>query len=346
MRSGTPAASAVLLCLAALAVSQERSAPSLAFSGSAEVLLGYALADPFDADSAVARVGAYSGGSSLRLDAVGGYRDSAKVDASVLAGLLYGRADDPAPAFQVKKLYLSVFAERADLFAGRMILNYGRGTVFSPVDLFSGVDTADIALGRTGTDALRVLVPAGDFSGLELIATLAETPEDATAGARFYGNVLDWDFGLSAFRIGVTESAVFGLDFKGDALAGVSGEAAASVDGGGVLLRLMGGLDYSIGQAWFFDAEYLANLSFGEPAAAGDFPGARNLYASVAWTPDQLSSLSVWTIADFDGGEYRGTLSASRSIARGATLTGYAQYASGGASAPSLLIGTKLAVAY
>jgi len=325
---------------------------ALRFSGEANVDTAYALVNPFDTEPGVSRSSLYLGATSLRLDAVGGYRDSAKVDASILTRLSYP-GDDPKPSLEVKKLYLSVFTEAADLSAGRMIVNYGRGTVFSPVDLFSTVDLSETSWGRIGTDAVRVLVPFSDLSGLDLVSTLAKTPENATAGGRLYGHFAGWDLAVSAFR---DQSAFFAVDLKGDAVVGVSAEAVARVEEAGTRCRFMGGIDYSLGGEWFFDLEYLANFDFGTPTRQVLFSGDHNVFASVTWAPDKLTSADLRAIAGFDGGAFAAlaSVAVSRSVARGATLTAYARYLSGdvegtgaaSASVPSLAVGARLSVAF
>lgn len=326
---------ALSLCLwCALSAGAADAAAPLRLSGEARADAAYLVSD--GADSFVSA-------SSIRLDAVGGYRDSAKVEASVVGALAH-LDGETRPAADIRKLYVSVFTEFADISAGRMIVNYGRGTVFSPVDLFSSADLSDPAasVGRTGTDALRVLLPFGDFSGMELVSAFSERPRDATAGGRVYGNIAGWDLAFSAFRDG---GAFFGIDLKGDAVAGVSAEAAARVEERGTRFRLMAGLDYSIGGEWLFDLEYLENIDVGSPERVDAFGAGRSAFLSVAWLPDQLSVLGARAVATFAGGQpsWTASLSASRSIARGATLSLYASYL----SAPSSLsAGSRLSVSF
>lgn len=350
-------ASAFAVCVAVLAGSgaaaqSAKDAVSLRFSGQANVDAAYAIVDPFDADAGVPGSSLYLGATSARLDAVGGYRDSAKAEASLLASIAYPSAN-PQAAFEVKKLYLSVFTPFADISAGRMIVNYGRGTVFSPVDLFTSVDFSDLSWGRLGTDAARVQVPIGDLAGLDLVSTLAEAPENATAGGRLYGNLGGWDLALSAFR---DRSAFFSLDLKGDAVVGVSAEATARVQEAGTRFALMSGVDYSIGGEWFFDLEYLTNIDVGSPERQELFGADHNAFASISWTPDKLTALDLRAVGSVDGSVFAwfATATVSRSVSRGATLAAYARYRSGDVEAsgipasavPSLAVGARLSVAF
>jgi len=332
------------------------SRTGLDFSGDAGADVLYTILEPFDDDE---RTSVYTGATALRLDASGGDRKDAKVEASVLVRLGYGVAAAPVLSFELKKLYLSVYTPLADISAGRMVINYGRGTIFSPVDLFSAVDTSDLGLGRAGTDALRVQVPFGDFSGLDLVATLGRSTGDGIAGARVYGNVSGLDLGVSAFSDGLADGSgdlVAGLDFKGDLVLGISGEAVARVpladwqpDATGAVYSLMLGVDYSFAGEWFVDAEYLWNASAGDAVAAGSFSSGQNLSGSLSWKPDELTALDLRCIMAPRENALQATVSLSRSVASGANLISYAQYQRGdvaGHSTESLGLGLRLSVAY
>ena len=380
-----------------------RPTSGLVFTGEATTDLAYSISEPFNNS---ARSGSYNGASSLRLDAIGGDRNEAKIEASVIVRMIYGDAagnaraevmkylipalggpspdattaagtimmfligaDGPVMTVDFNKLYLSVYMPIADISVGRMIVNYGRGTVFSPVDLFSGVDTADIALGRTGNDALRVLVPFGNFSGLDLVSTIASSPEQFIAGGRLFGHAVGWDFGLSAFRDGSANSdgdLVIGLDLKGDVELGVSAEALARLpfaagtpDPSEAVYSLMAGLDYSIKRQWFFDLEYLWNIRAGQAYPVGGFRREHNLFASLSWKPDDLTALDVRAILVPVNALGQVSLGVSRSIAKGASLMGFAVFRNGNVEglpdsplddyeidAAALSLGARLSVVY
>jgi hypothetical protein len=336
----------------------------LVFAGEASADLMYTILEPFgrtDRDSL------YTGVTSLRLDATGGDRESSKVEASVVISMVDG--DINMTVFELKKLYLSVYSRHADLSAGRMVINYGRGTVFSPVDLFSSVDTSDLGLGRTGTDAVRVLLPTGDFSGMDLVATMGEDGWDGTAGGRFYGKAAGLDFGVSGFGDGLYDSdgdLVAALDLKGDLELGISVEAVARIpfaawspDVTEAVYSLMLGADYSLDGEWFFDAEYLWNFRAGSVYAAGLFRSEHNLFASVSWKPDELTALDLRCIGVPSEIALQAALSLSRKIVSGANLAAYIVHRRGdvegyylggvppgGIAATKISIGCQLSVAY
>ncbi|MBN2874990.1 MAG: hypothetical protein JXM71_07835 [Spirochaetales bacterium] len=341
--------------------------PGLLWSGEASVGVISAVVEPFDEE---ARVDSYTGLSSLRLDATGGAPDQTRLDASLVVTLLYGDGADAARAgaaamladdavadlilgsdgavvsADLRKLYLSVYTRHADIAAGRMVINYGRGTAFSPVDLFSAVDTSDVELGRTGTDAVRVLVPFGDFSGLDAVAALGG---DGLAGARFYGAAGGFDAAAAVVADSLADGTgdlVVGIDAQTDLVVGLVAEAAARLpfadwqpDAGDAVYSAMVGVDYSIGGSWFFDAEYLWNPRSGPSTAEprfmeGEFRSEHNLFASVSWKPDELTALDLRGIVvpvaeptPISAAQL--SLSAAWSVASGASLVGYALYRSG-----------------
>ncbi|OHD24718.1 MAG: hypothetical protein A2Y38_05810 [Spirochaetes bacterium GWB1_59_5] len=350
----------------ASASTQSARPAGLEFSGDASADILYTVLEPFDES---ARTSDYTGATSLRLDATGGDRNEAKVEASAIVLMIYGVAEAPVMSFELKKLYLSIYTALADISAGRMVINYGRGTVFSPVDLFSAVDTSDLGLGRTGTDALRALLPLGDFSGLDLVATLGASTGESIAGGRLYGNLAGVDAGVSAFGVGLADGSgdiVAGLDFKGDLELGVSAEAVARIpvfdwhpDGSETVYSLMFGADYSFADAWFIDAEYLWNLRTGDAYAVGAFRSDHTLFGAISWKPDELTALDLRCIAAPFEEAVQATFSLSRSVAAGASIVGYALYRSGDVEgryldgpAPSAIglasfsLGIRLSVAY
>lgn len=356
-----------------------RSAPGLSFSGEAATDLVASIASPFEPD---ARSASYLGRSSVRIDASGGDSDAAALQASLSVSLLYGAAadaaraslsaaagasglaalagilgssDGPIPAIELRKLYLSIHTALADVSAGRMILNYGRGTAFSPIDLFSSLDASGLSLGRRGTDALRLLVPLSDFSGVDAAATLASAPEKGIAGLRHYGDAGGVAYGLAAYRDGSRLAGgelVVGADLKGDLLAGVSAEAVARLPldaweprPDDASFAFMLGLDYSLRGRLFLDVEVLWNIACGQAVIAGQFAEAWHAFASVSWSVDEGLSLDARGFYDA-AGAMEATLGASLVPASGSRLTAFARYARAAGGDDSLAPGLRLSVAY
>ncbi|HKL87068.1 MAG TPA: hypothetical protein VJ861_12110 [Treponemataceae bacterium] len=320
--------------------------------GDAFTEIGIGVSDPFNEDGEVSRNLVNNGRTAVSLQGTAGDRYTAKVDFSLLGSLAYNGSAVPAvlpPTLDVKKLYVSVFTEPADFFAGRMIVNYGRGTVLSPADIFSGIDTGNSVLGKTGVDAARVLIPLGAISGMEIVSTIAEKPQNARAGIRGYGNIKGWDFGLSSFYTGEEKSemphrAVFAFDTKGDAIVGLCAEAVASVDlenftevRGSAML----GFDYSFSNEVFFDFEYQWNGTSGN---LGVFKGDHTVFASTSWQPNELFSANASVVKALPEKEALLNFSATYSLVQNALLSGFVRYSRGTVQNPGELSGANAAV--
>lgn len=343
----------------------------LSLRGEASASAAAAVLSPFDSDARAAR---FAASSAARIDAIGGDRNAAKFEASVSVEAFYGAAadqaamlpaagllaarpspDGPALALGLEKLFVSVHTPFVDIAAGRMIINYGRGSALSPVDLFATVGLAGTELKRSPDDAARARIPFGPFSGLDLVSTLHPGPADGAAGARHYGYLAGVDYGLSAFRDGRGPGAlVAGFDAKFDLGPGWSLEAVArlpwessapTLDGAGYSLML--GADYSIGGKLILDAELEWNLGeLGMTAAAGQGePPRLRGFGSVSLKIDELSTVDLRALVD-SGGGYQLGLAAARSVAAGARAILFAQLVES-APAPQLLtVGASLSVAF
>ncbi len=193
-------------------------------------------------------------------------RAFAKVEANLDVTLPYGlyrcSAGGEPVGLELRKLYMSLFFEHADVSLGRQIIHFGKGTVLSPMDVFTSVDYFDLEFRRRGTDVARVKVAFSPASGADLIAALPAWPGDLNEGSaamKLFTNLAGWDLsGVGIYRYGSTE-AVTGVGFKGDLVVGVHGEAVAHVDWdrGETAWEFMIGADYSIHNRWFFAIEGL-----------------------------------------------------------------------------------------
>lgn len=355
---------------APLAFSAPAGSPGgLRLSGEANASVASFIAWPFDA---AAKTSYFFASSAVRLDAIGGDRNAAKFEASASVEAHYGAAalaqpapgrlvaplapEGPAMVFGLEKLFVSVHTNLVDIAAGRMIINYGRGTALSPVDLFATVGLAGAELKRSPNDAARARIPFDPFSGLELVSTLHPGPADGLAGARHYGYLAGVDYGLSAFRDGRGSGAlVAGIDAKFDLGPGWSFEAVARLPwessaptmyGAGYSLML--GADYSLGGKLFLDAELAWNQSdYGlirPPASRAAAPRLRG-FGSVSLKIDELSTVDLRAFVDSDGA-YQLVLAAARSVASGARAIFFVQLADPASAPQSLAAAASLSIAF
>ena len=223
-------------------------------------------------------------------------------------------------AFRLRTLYLKLDFDWASLTAGRQVVNYNRGVLWSPTDLFNELDLTGLSPVRLGSDALRAAVPLGATAGLDLVAAPTTAPADGRYSARLSALIAGVDGALTAARAG--KGWMFGADLKADIEVGIYGDVACSLPDSGQAgaLRAAAGVDWSIGD-FVMAAEYYYNGGGAE--ADPLFPGTHNLYASLLWNATELFSLSetvIWDIADGSG---TALLLGSLSAAQNATFQAY-----------------------
>jgi hypothetical protein len=252
----------------------------------------------------------------------------ARPDELLLPAVAGGGSPDAAIAARIRTLYAKLDLDWASFTAGRQVLNYGRGALWTPTDIFTELDLAGISPVRRGTDAIRVVVPLGVTGGLDLAAAPTTFPASGKYAARLGGLLGDVDGAVMAARDGTEKSWLAGADFKADLVVGLYGDAiyAQPDSGGWGALRVAAGADWSFGD-FIVAAEYYYNG--GGSSADILFPGSHNAYGSFTWKVSELFDLSLATVVDVEGGAGTGTLLAQISAAQNATVTAYLQAAHG-----------------
>jgi len=223
-------------------------------------------------------------------------------------------------AFRLRTLYVKLDLDWASLTAGRQVINYNRGVLWCPTDLFNELDLTGLSPVRLGSDALRLAVPFDATAGLDLAAAPVTAPADGRYSARLSGLVAGIDGALTSARAG--KGWMFGADFKADVEIGIYGDAAYTLPDSGQAgaLQAAAGADWSIGD-FVMAAEYYYNG--GGADADPLFPGSHNLYASLAWNATELFSLTGTVIWDVSGRSGTVLLLASLSAAQNATFQAY-----------------------
>ncbi|MEK6793229.1 MAG: hypothetical protein AABZ39_00510 [Spirochaetota bacterium] len=289
--------------------------------------------------------------------------ERAKIEASIdvnlwygaSAGLLYNRV---APAFasisnastlfafmsrelfltvDLRKLYVALFFDWADISFGRQVINFGRGMMFSPIDAFSSVSPADLSFRRDGSDVLRVKVPFGDTAGLDMMTTLSSKMTNIKTAVKLFGNIFGWDLSaLGMYNFNGYETTI-GIDFKGDVEVGIYGEFVFRFTDylAKRHVEAMLGADYSIEQKWFFRLEYYYNedaviASSLTPTALVSvqktFFGKHYLFGSIMFKLDDLTDVSMIGILDLPElwGMY--TLMFHYNLFQNTDITAYVRY--------------------
>ena len=257
-------------------------------------------------------------------------------------GFFLAAAPDGSAAVTVelRKLYLAIFTPLADISMGRQIINFGVGTLFSPIDAFTVPLLSDLNYVRTGSDVVRVDAQFNDVSGLEAVSTVAGSLSGLSSALKLYTNVFDFDLaGVGMYR-GARNEALAGAYFKGDLELGVYGEAVQHFIYSPWQMYFEGmlGADYSIEKTYFFTLEYYYN---GNPASPGSlapldlanapalFLNQHYLYFMTRWQITDLLGLSGSVIWDISASVVLPTLQLTYNVVQNANLTIYGRYFSG-----------------
>ncbi len=127
---------------------------------------------------------------------------------------------------EIDRALVTIQPEWGTITVGRQAIGFGRGVLFSAVDVFSPFSPLEVDREwRHGVDALRVEYRTSPLSSLELTAVFGERWEDSAMLARFRGYVGEVDGEIIAGKRG--EDAMFAATFSA-ALGGaaIHGEAA------------------------------------------------------------------------------------------------------------------------
>ena len=63
---------------------------------------------------------------------------------------------------------------------GRQVINYERGALWSPTDIFTALDLTGLSPVRLGSDALRASIPIGATGGFDLVAAPGTSPSSGS----------------------------------------------------------------------------------------------------------------------------------------------------------------------
>ena len=199
----------------------------------------------------------------------------------------------------IRKLYLSVYLPIADITLGRQIINYGKGVVFSPIDVFSTVDVANINFERHGSDIAAVKIPFSFLSGLDAMTEFPRKHHEYSSAIRGYFNTSGFDIAVNMIYKHRAEELITGLSFKGDAFFGVYGELVEHFanDYSDKYFEGMFGLDYSIANTYIFRTEY-----YYKNTNIHNEWGKHNLFVSFQYVINDLINVSAHAIGSDVGG--------------------------------------------
>ncbi|MDP6358040.1 MAG: hypothetical protein QF473_23190 [Planctomycetota bacterium] len=150
------------------------------------------------------------------------------------------RGDETEASFIVDRLNLRVSFPAIDITLGRQAITFGKAYFWNPLDIYLPFDPRQFDRDyKPGVDALRIDVPIGDFTGLNLIAA---TGGELAVTGEFLNEKSDFNtswYGSSVLVRGYTTVSEWDLAFQtGKVYGGYQSGGAASGEVGKLSLRL------------------------------------------------------------------------------------------------------------
>ncbi|HKW03500.1 MAG TPA: hypothetical protein VJN96_26985 [Vicinamibacterales bacterium] len=179
---------------------------------------------------------------------------------------------------EIDRANAQIHLRRANLTIGRQAIGWGRGVMFTSIDLFAPFSPLEVDREwRSGVDAARADIKLTDRSSLDLVGAFGDTMDRSALAARARGYAGTVDVEVAGGRRGqdlfggVTSSASIGD-------AEVHGEAAA--------FRIPSGMDHDV--VW----KVVAGGSYRFPIGAGIFACAEYHYSGFgAERPEEIRAL-------------------------------------------------------
>jgi hypothetical protein len=293
----------------------------------------------------------FSGVSLLELKAENSNKKSFKFRTNIDFYLLYGEqskvyksvpADisrllrNKAPAkIDLRELYFTLYAQFADIGIGRQIINFGKGNVLSPIDIFSPVNITDLNFKRNGSDVVNIKIPLGTVSGIDCITELPVDQQEHTSAMKLFTNISNFDLDLIGMYRHMAREAIIGVSFKGDVFTGVYGEYAGHFyrDTHKYVNEFMIGADYSLlSNDLIFNIEYSYNQNPLNPDTMSIVSLSRikrplfrrhYLFFNTQYSVNELFSLSGNVIYNIQDTALLGTAMIRYNILQNVNITGY-----------------------
>jgi hypothetical protein len=293
----------------------------------------------------------FSGVSLLELKAENSNKKSFKFRTNIDFYLLYGEqskvyksvpADisrllrNKAPAkIDLRELYFTLYAQFADIGIGRQIINFGKGNVLSPIDIFSPVNITDLNFKRNGSDVVNIKIPLGTVSGIDCITELPVDQQEHTSAMKLFTNISNFDLDLIGMYRHMAREAIIGVSFKGDLFTGVYGEYAGHFyrDTHKYVNEFMIGADYSLlSNDLIFNIEYSYNQNPLNPDTMSIVSLSRikrplfrrhYLFFNTQYSVNELFSLSGNVIYNIQDTALLGTAMIRYNILQNVNITGY-----------------------
>ncbi|MBN1576309.1 MAG: hypothetical protein JW913_07155 [Chitinispirillaceae bacterium] len=224
----------------------------------------------------------------------------------------------------LRMLYGALYLPWADITLGRQIVNYGKGMLLSPLDVFSTIDLFELSFKRSGSDIVMAAFPLGEVSGIDAVTGFPIGNSDYATSIRAFTTFSGWDLSAAGIYRHRSREAIGGVAFKGDLVAGITGELVAHYgrDTRRWGFEAMAGADYSIRNTWIFVVEYL----YREDGATHPIYDWHNLFGSVQYVINDLMTVSAVMLGSLPAENALATLQYSWNILQSVTTIFHLRY--------------------
>jgi hypothetical protein len=130
----------------------------------------------------------------------------------------WAEEDDVQARLWLDRCNFKIALPFADLTVGRQAVTFGKAYFWNPLDVFLAFDPRQFDRDyKAGVDALRIDIPLGDFSGINLVGVLGRRlsvfgtyRDDGALNASWYGsallaraytNLLEWDLAVQGGKV-------------------------------------------------------------------------------------------------------------------------------------------------
>jgi len=154
-------------------------------------------------------------------------------------------SENPDIRINLDRAYVDLHFKSFDLTVGKQRVAMGVSYLWAPLDVFNRINVFEPKEEKPGVNAFRLYVPLGDFSSITGIFSPEDRFGTSKSGLRIKTQVLGTGLGFSFIHDGIRETAIYGLDLRGENFLGWWIEVGAFIGQEEKDLKTVLGFDYT-----------------------------------------------------------------------------------------------------
>ena len=131
-----------------------------------------------------------------------------------------GEYDSSNLRIDLDRAYVDLYFKHFDVSIGKQRIALGVSYLWAPLDVFNRVNMFEPKEEKPGANAVKVYVPLGSSSGLTGVWSPEKNFTYSKSGIRFNTQALGIDLGLTFIHSGDTETAIYGIELRGENFIG------------------------------------------------------------------------------------------------------------------------------